>query len=134
MPPTPWGRSFPRPRGRGARTVIVQALRTFAAFFPFGPEVTSNSTRCPSARVRNPSPLISLKWTKMSSPPSSVLKTNPFASLNHFAVPDAESVGEEFAWVDPAGDHSARLTVSDLIVYAKRDRGQYAKRPPKKID
>src|SRR5512143_2192373 len=33
-----------------------------------------------------------------------------------------------FAWVDLAGDHSARLTVSILIVYAKRDRGQYTKR------
>jgi hypothetical protein len=41
---------------------------------------------------------------------------------------------KKFAWVDPAGDHSARLTVSVLIVYAKRDRGQYAKRPAKKTD
>ena len=39
---------------------------------------------------------------------------------------------KKFAWVDLAGDHSARLTVSVLIVYAKRDRGQYAKRAPKK--
>jgi hypothetical protein len=36
---------------------------------------------------------------------------------------------KKFAWVDLAGDHSARLTVSALIVYAKRDRGQYTKRP-----
>jgi len=35
---------------------------------------------------------------------------------------------KKFAWVDLAGDHSARLTVSNPIVYAKRDRGQYAKR------
>jgi len=33
-----------------------------------------------------------------------------------------------FAWVDLAGDRSARPTVSIIIVYAKRDRGQYAKR------
>jgi len=39
---------------------------------------------------------------------------------------------KRFAWVDPAGDHSVRLTVSVPIVYAKRDRGQYAKRAAKK--
>jgi len=33
-----------------------------------------------------------------------------------------------FAGVDLSDDHSARPTVSILIVYAKRDRGQYAKR------
>jgi hypothetical protein len=38
---------------------------------------------------------------------------------------------KKFAWVDLAGDHSAHLTVSDPIVYAKRDRGQYAKRAAK---
>jgi hypothetical protein len=39
---------------------------------------------------------------------------------------------KRFAWVDLAGDHSARFTVSVLIVYAKCDRGQYAKRATKK--
>jgi hypothetical protein len=39
---------------------------------------------------------------------------------------------KKFAWVDPAGDHSARPTLSVLIVYGKRDRGQYAKRHAKK--
>jgi hypothetical protein len=39
---------------------------------------------------------------------------------------------KKFAWVDRSGDHSARLTVSNPIVYAKRDRGQYAKRAVKK--
>jgi hypothetical protein len=38
----------------------------------------------------------------------------------------------KFAWVDLAGDHSVRLTVSFSIVYAKRDRGQYTKRGAKK--
>jgi len=37
---------------------------------------------------------------------------------------------KKFAWVDLAGDRSARPTVSILIVYAKRDRGQYTKRTP----
>jgi len=43
-------------------------------------------------------------------------------------VPDPNPLVKIFAWVDLAGDHSARPTVSILIVYAKRDRGQYTKR------
>src|SRR3990172_4734393 len=35
-----------------------------------------------------------------------------------------------FACVDLSDDRSARPTVSMLIVYAKRDRGQYTKRTP----
>jgi hypothetical protein len=39
---------------------------------------------------------------------------------------------KKFAWVDLAGDRSARPTVSILIVYAKRDRGQYTNQGVKK--
>src|SRR5512141_3374349 len=64
--------------------------RTFAAWSPFGPFVTSNSTFWPSARVRNPSAWIAVWWQKTSSPPlSCVMKPKPFASLNHFTEPVA---------------------------------------------
>jgi len=48
----------------------VCGFRTFAACRPFGPCVTSNSTRSPSFRVRNPSMLMAVWWTNTSSPPS----------------------------------------------------------------
>src|SRR5581483_8708075 len=66
-----------------------QALRTLAACRPFGPRVTSNSTRSPSTRLLKPCAWIALKCTNTSSPPSWVMKPKPFASLNHFTVPVA---------------------------------------------
>ena len=62
-------------------------LVTSAAWGPFWPWTTSNSTRSPSARDLNPVPEIALKWTKTSGPPSREMKPKPFASLNHFTVP-----------------------------------------------
>src|SRR4030065_411748 len=76
--------AFPCPSVRAGYTFL-----TLDAFFPLGPEVTSNSTFIPSVRERKPSPAISLKWTKISSPSSGVTKPHPFASLNHFTVPVA---------------------------------------------
>src|SRR6266542_2551451 len=62
--------------------------RTFAAWRPFGPFFTSNSTRCPSCRLRKPSDWIAVWWTNTSSPPPSwVMNPKPFASLNHFTIP-----------------------------------------------
>src|SRR5690242_977628 len=55
---------------------------------PFGPRTGKNSTFWPSARVLKPSPWISLKWAKRSSPPADgVMKPKPLASLNHLTVP-----------------------------------------------
>jgi hypothetical protein len=44
--------------GRKRESLLDQAFLTFAAWRPFGPFVTSNSTRSPSARLRKPLP-----WT-----------------------------------------------------------------------
>src|SRR5258706_8977709 len=60
---------------------------TLAAWSPFGPSTTSNSTCAPSARERKPLALIALKCTKTSSPELVVMKPKPFASLNHLTVP-----------------------------------------------
>src|SRR5438094_4198837 len=65
------------------------ALRTFAAWRPLGPRVTSNSTWSPSARLLKPCAATALKWTKTSSPLSCVMKPKPFASLNHLTRPCA---------------------------------------------
>src|SRR4029079_387367 len=62
---------------------------TFAACRPFGPRVTSNSTRSPSASVLKPSPWIAEKCTNTSSPLSCERNPKPFDSLNHFTVPVA---------------------------------------------
>ncbi len=45
-----------RPRGAARRGVSPQTVRTFCASSPFLPGAMSNSTRCPSSRVRYPSP------------------------------------------------------------------------------
>src|SRR5258708_8578791 len=69
---------------------VQASLRTFCACRPFGPFTTSNSTFCPSAKVRKPSALIAVWWQNTSSPPPScVMKPKPFVSLNHFTVPVA---------------------------------------------
>src|SRR5690348_16192286 len=60
---------------------------TSAAWGPFCPWTTSNSTLSPSARDLKPEPCIALKWTKTSGPPSREMKPKPLASLNHFTVP-----------------------------------------------
>ena len=41
-----------------------QTARTFAAWRPFGPRLTSNSTRWPSCSERNPSATIAVWWTE----------------------------------------------------------------------
>src|SRR4029453_13684487 len=64
-----------------------QALRTLAAWSPFGPLVTSNSTLSPSDRLLKPWAWMALKCTNTSSPASWVMKPKPFASLNHLTVP-----------------------------------------------
>src|SRR4030095_6787344 len=64
-----------------------QALRTLAAWRPFGPLVTSNSTLSPSAKLLKPWAWTALKCTNTSSPFSCEMKPNPFASLNHFTLP-----------------------------------------------
>src|SRR6266508_5982263 len=61
--------------------------RTFDAWGPFGPSVTSNSTFWFSSRLRYPAPEIALKCTNTSGPSSWVMKPNPFSGLNHFTVP-----------------------------------------------
>src|SRR6187397_1197233 len=53
----------------------------------------SNSTRSPSERLRKPSALMAVWWTKQSlSPFSGVMKPKPFASLNHFTVPRVRAI------------------------------------------
>ena len=47
--PGPRGSPGPGPDGS-----VAYALRTFAAWSPLGPLVTSNSTRSPSARLLKP--------------------------------------------------------------------------------
>jgi hypothetical protein len=60
------------------------------ACFPFGPSVTSKDTLWPSCSDLNPEALIAEKCANRSSPPwSGVMKSKPFASLNHFTVPVA---------------------------------------------
>src|SRR6266545_1182749 len=82
----------------GAGLIVLQGEaaqngRTFAAWRPFGPFVTSNSTFWPSARVRKPCAWMAVWWQKTSSPPPScVMNPKPFASLNHFTVPVAIAV------------------------------------------
>src|SRR6202042_3867753 len=67
-----------------------QMARTFAACSPLGPWLVSNSTFCPSSRLRYPVPEIALKCTKTSGPPPSwVMKPKPFSPLNHFTEPVA---------------------------------------------
>src|SRR6266513_5106949 len=62
-------------------------LVTSAAWGPFCPCTTSNSTLSPSASDLKPLPPIALKWTKTSGPPSREMNPNPLASLNHLTVP-----------------------------------------------
>src|ERR687891_802445 len=66
--------------------------RTFAAWGPFGPGVTSNSTFWFSSRFRYPSPWIALKCTNTSGPSSWEMKPYPFSELNHFTVPVATAI------------------------------------------
>ena len=47
---------------------------TFSAWGPFWPWVMSNSTFCPSSRPRWPPPVIALKCTHTSGPPSTAMK------------------------------------------------------------
>src|SRR6266704_6510560 len=75
-----------------AAPLRAQTLRTFCACSPFGPWATSNSTLSPSARLRNPSAWIAVKWTNTSGPDSCAIKPKPFASLNHFTLPLAITV------------------------------------------
>jgi hypothetical protein len=56
--------------------------RTLAAWAPFGPDVTSNSTAWPSSSARKPSDWIALRCTKTSSPDSGAMKpTRPLGVL-----------------------------------------------------
>jgi hypothetical protein len=67
---------------------LPQAItRTLAACGPLVPCTTSNSTLWPSSRVLYPVPVIALKWTKTSGPPSTAMKPYPFSWLYHFTVP-----------------------------------------------
>src|SRR6266700_789676 len=61
--------------------------RTFSAWKPFGPLVTSNSTVWPSCRLRKPPAWMAEKCTNTSSPDWRLIKPKPLASLNHFTVP-----------------------------------------------
>src|SRR5262249_26082351 len=61
--------------------------RTLAAWSPLGPWITSNCTRWPSDRLRNPSAWIAVWCTNTSGPFSCVMKPKPLASLNHLTVP-----------------------------------------------
>src|SRR5439155_17178913 len=61
--------------------------RTFWAWGPFGPVVTSNSTLSFSCRFRKPEPEMALKWTKTSGPDSCVMNPKPLSPLNHLTVP-----------------------------------------------
>src|SRR5437588_12463846 len=60
---------------------------TFAAWRPFGPCTRSNSTWEPSASERKPLDWMAEKCTNTSSPPSMVMKPNPFASFNDLTLP-----------------------------------------------
>jgi pimeloyl-ACP methyl ester carboxylesterase len=51
-----------------------QVFLTLAAWSPFGPSTMSNSTSCPSDRVRNPSPWMAVWWTKTSGPSGREMK------------------------------------------------------------
>jgi hypothetical protein len=58
--------------------------RTFFAWKPFGPFVTSNSTVWPSCRLRKPPAWMAEKCTKTSSPDWRLIKPKPLASLKPF--------------------------------------------------
>src|SRR5205823_4139127 len=92
--PSPLRREGPgAPSARPARFAASRGSlqptgRTFAACGPFWPCVTSNSTFWFSSRLRYPEPVIALKCTNTSGPPSSwEMKPYPFSGLNHLTVP-----------------------------------------------
>ena len=79
-------------------------LVTFSAAGPFAPCTMSNSTRSPSERLRKPSALMAVWWTKQSlSPFSGVMKPKPFASLNHFTVPRVRAIASTPCLLDCVG-------------------------------
>src|SRR5918998_2997898 len=70
-----------------------QRAVTLAARGPLSLGSESKLTLAPSARVRWPSAMTALWWTKRSFEPSSgVMKPKPFSSLNHFTLPVAIAV------------------------------------------
>src|SRR5687767_227253 len=81
----------------------------------------SNSTRSPSERLRKPSALMAVWWTKQSfSPFSGVMNPKPFASLNHFTVPVVRMLSIPFVFViGTRHSHVYRLPV-------RRDRCPHA--------
>src|SRR5690606_35676528 len=90
--PRPAHAKRPAPLGGAGRPSFGDqpdyALVTFSAAGPLAPWTRSNSTLSPSARVRKPSALMAVWWTKQSLPPfSGVMNPKPLASLNHFTVP-----------------------------------------------
>src|SRR5690606_41525610 len=56
-----------------------------SALFPY--TTLFRSTFWPSCSVLLPVPLMALKWTNTSFPPSCSMKPKPFSSLNHLTVP-----------------------------------------------
>src|SRR3954468_6774153 len=89
------GRSIERPFALAHQEVGPNyfTLVTFSAAGPFAPCTMSNSTRSPSERLRKPSALMAVWWTKQSlSPFSVVIKPNPFAFLNPFSLPMVRAI------------------------------------------
>src|SRR2546421_12903636 len=108
--------------------------RTFWAWGPFGPVVTSNSTLSFSCRFRKPEPEMALKWTKTSGPDSCVMNPNPLSPLNHLTVPvvmDNPSIpGLIRTVVRAAGRRgAAEGTARNLLLRRLPSRSAYQPRP-----
>src|SRR5262249_27244317 len=91
---------------------------TFAAWRPFGPSTTSNSTAAPSCRERKPRAVIALKCTKTSSPELVGMKPKPFASLNHLTVPLLRILNLSFFFVRASLREFHKLCIRDKPVTA----------------
>jgi len=89
--PTPtlrWALDICKAWIKGLKQLCVYRGRIAVAWGPFGPSWISNSTSCPSLRLRYPRPSIAEKCAKMSAPPmSGVMKPKPLSALNHLTFP-----------------------------------------------
>ena len=68
------GAALEKPLAACAARADLRTRRTFCASSPFRPGPTSNSTACPSSRVRYPLPWMAEKWTNTSGPSSREMK------------------------------------------------------------